>query len=211
MKKIICFDLDNTVITNNSWYDLNMAMGMTKEEDDKYYQQYSSGLIDYKQWIKIILDIFIERKKANIENIRKSFSSYKLDPHIKGLINNLKSKGYIVILISGSVDILVSMVAEDLGIDYYQAVNKFVFDQFGYIKDIISSGDEKSAKFDILKGFAEKYNFDLKDVICIGDGGNDIELFKATGKGITFSDSKIKEHAWKVIESLGDLDVAVLN
>lgn len=31
--KLICFDVDGTLITNNSWYDLNIALGVTPKED----------------------------------------------------------------------------------------------------------------------------------------------------------------------------------
>jgi hydroxymethylpyrimidine pyrophosphatase-like HAD family hydrolase len=48
-------------------------------------------------------------------------------------------------------------------------------------------------------------NIPIESCACIGDGANDIEMFKKTGRGITFKGSSIEKDAWKVIESLDEL------
>lgn len=203
--KLICFDLDKTIITENSWYNLNLSMGMTKEEDQKYYDQYYAEEITYQEWIKKLLDHFIKNGKATKGNIEKSLSSYELQPFAREVVEYLKLKGYKIALISGSINILVELVARDLSIEYFGGVNTFVFNESNYLKDIIVIDDDKVAKLEILIKFCRDLNISLDEVVCIGDGDNDIELFKATGKGITFTDSKIKEYSWKVIENLSDL------
>jgi len=58
-----------------------------------------------------------------------------------------------------------------------------------------------------LKFLVDKFGIDLEQCACVGDGGNDIEIFKITKRGITFSSSgeEIKQGAWKVVDSLGDI------
>jgi hypothetical protein len=38
--KLICFDLNKTLIKENTWYNLNLALGMTPEEDQAMLTQY---------------------------------------------------------------------------------------------------------------------------------------------------------------------------
>lgn len=203
--KLVCFDLDKTLINQNSWYNLNLALGVTEEEDKKLFDEYYSGKLSYIEWTKRLLDIFLENKKASLETITKTLSNYSLDNKAREIVDYVKSKGYSVALISGSINILVELVANDLKIELASATNTFVFDENNNLKDIICLGDDKIAKLNVLEDYCQKLGIDLTECACVGDGDNDIELFLKTGHGITFKDSKIMGEAWKVINSLEDL------
>ena len=41
--KLICFDMDGTLISQNSWYKPNLALGNTAEEDQEMYDAYGRG------------------------------------------------------------------------------------------------------------------------------------------------------------------------
>ena len=56
-----------------------------------------------------------------------------------------------------------------------------------------------------LESFCEMLDVDINECAAIGDGANDIGLFKATGHGVTFKGSNIEKDAWKVIGSFDDL------
>jgi phosphoserine phosphatase len=45
----------------------------------------------------------------------------------------------------------------------------------------------------------------MQECACIADGANDIEMFRRTGRGVTFRGSPIEKDAWKVIDSLHDI------
>ena len=203
--KLICFDLDKTLITQNSWYELNLALGITHEEDQQLFKDYSLGKFSYTEWTKKILKLFVRNKDANLVTITKILSRYSFNGGAREIVKYLKSKGYHTALISGSVDILVDMVAKDLDIELAQAVNTFVFDESGRLKDILTLGDDEIAKLGILESFCKKLGINIKECVCIGDGDNDIELFEKSGRGITFKGSKIEKAAWKVIDNLVDL------
>lgn len=203
--KLICFDLDKTLTHQNSWYDLNLALGMTADEDQQLYDEYYAGKIDYKEWIKKILEIFKARGKANLNTITEILSKNSVVEGGKELVEYLQNKGYQVVLISGSIDIAVKQIAQKLGLKMAEATNTFIFDNNNNLQDIVTIDDDKVAKLTILKKFCKELNIDITECSCIGDGDNDIELFKETKHGITFKDSKIKSEAWKTIEKLDDL------
>ena len=49
--KLVCFDLDNTLIAANSWERLNLALGITAEEDTAMYKQFKAGSLSYTDWL----------------------------------------------------------------------------------------------------------------------------------------------------------------
>jgi phosphoserine phosphatase len=203
--KLICFDLDQTLITHSSWKELGLALGISYKEDSKLYEEYKSGLVTYDEWNNKILNLYLKHNDANKEEITKILSNYSYNKGAREIIEYLKSRGYILVLISGSIDILVSMVAKDLGIKFSKANNSFIFDEKNRIKAIQSNGDDTSSKMAQLNDFCKMLKLDLKDCACIADGANDIEMFRQTKHGITFKGSIIENEAWKVIESFEDL------
>ncbi|MGI0133864.1 MAG: hypothetical protein ACREBW_02755 [Candidatus Micrarchaeaceae archaeon] len=38
MTNVVAFDLNKTLIKESSWYDLNLAMGITPQEDELLYR-----------------------------------------------------------------------------------------------------------------------------------------------------------------------------
>ncbi|MFH1606793.1 MAG: HAD-IB family phosphatase [Nanoarchaeota archaeon] len=204
--KLICFDLDDTIIEQNSWLKLNLALGLTQEEDDNFYEKYHyKKEITYAEWISELLKLYKQRGKANFKNIVSSLSEYKYKKDSREIIDYLKNKGYKIALISGSFNIIVDLVAKDLAIDLAEAINNFVFDINNNLENIIIMGDEKVAKLNVLENICLKLGINIEECICIEDGSNDIELFKKTKHGITFKGSKIEKEAWKVIESLNEI------
>jgi phosphoserine phosphatase len=203
--ELVCFDLNKTLIEETTWDDLNVALGMTVGEDQYYLNEFNAGKIAYKEWVEILLEIYKTRGKANLDTVSRSVSKYTYKQGAKEIIAYLKSEGYSIALISGSIDILVDMVAKELGIEMAEANNIFVFDENNLLKEIATFDEDDLAKLRHLESFCRKLGIALTQCACIGDGDNDIKLFEQTQHGIIFQDSKIKEAAWKVIDNLQDL------
>jgi phosphoserine phosphatase len=204
--KLICFDLDDTLITKNSSKNLNLSLGVTVEKDRELYDEHMSGKITYEEWNDKLFELYLEHGDATREGITRILSGYEYVDHAREVINNLKRKGYVLVLISGSIDILVSQVAHDLGIEYHKAHNSFVFNDSGRLVSVHADGSDTHAKLRYLEAFAEMLDISIDECACVGDGANDIEMFKKTGNGITFKGSKIEKESWKVIDSLKDLE-----
>jgi len=203
--KLICFDLNKTLISENTWLELNQAMGMTVEEDKSLFDLYREGKLSYVDWQKELEKIYIGRGKATKKNILKVIFNYTYNPGAKETIEYLKKKGYILSLISGSINLLVERVAKELGISYFSAGNILVFDKNDYLSAIKCLGEDDEVKVIQLQEQCQKLGIDVKEVACVGDGDNDLPIFKLSQHGITFKGSKIESHAWKVINRLSDL------
>ncbi len=203
--KLICFDLDDTITEENSWYKLNLALGMTSIEDNFLYKKYHTGAISYEDWIAELLKFYKSKGQANLKNITDTISSYSYRTGVKEIIEYLKGKGYTIALISGSFNIMVDLVAKDLDIKLAGATNIFVFDTKDNLENIVSLGKDSVARLNILEDFCLKLGINIDECVCIGDGDNDIDLFKKTKLGITFKGSQIEKDAWKVIEHFSDI------
>ena len=203
--RLVCFDLDDTLIRRNSWHALNNSLGITDEEDQHWFDAYGSGEISSEQWKNILLERYLEHSDATRDGITKIFSQYELVDGARESVEHVRSKGLETVLISGSVDIVVDLVAKDLGISHAKANNSFLFDDADRLQSIHTCGDDTIGKADHLESFCEMLGIQMNECACIGDGYNDIEMFRRTDHGITFRGSKIEKDAWKVIDSLRDI------
>lgn len=203
--KLVIFDVDDTLTDASSWQRLNLAMGVTPEEDQDLYDRYHRGEFSYEEWVGKLFDIYRKHGRANRESVRKVLASYEYKPGAKELVGYLKGKGYALALISGSVDLYVNEVARDLGIELAEANHNFIFDETGSLARIVTFGRDTLSKLNHLNDFCDRLGIPPETCACVGDGANDIELFRATGRGITFRGSPIESAAWKVVDSLSDI------
>ncbi len=178
---------------------------MTHQEDEVIHALYKEGVISYEQGQELLLKIYLRRGKATKSRIQRSLFTYKYNPGARSAVEYLQKQGYILALISGSIDLVVEKVAKELSVSYYAANNQFVFDKDNKLKNMVTFDDETKAKVEFLKTFCKKERIRLTDCACIGDGSNDVALFKETKHGVTFTDSSIKQYAWKTVDSLADL------
>ncbi len=171
------------------------------------YDAYGRGDLLYGDWLEKLSALYKERRLGTKETVAAALGNYKFVEGAENLAKYLRQKGYVLAVISGSFDILVRDVSNALDIRFQKANTRFVFGDDGYIEEMISEGDELHAKLRHLESFCDELGISINECVCIGDGGNDIEMFRKTQKGITFEDAPddVKEVAWKVVSQLSDI------
>lgn len=203
--KVVCFDLDGTLIKEQTWLILNIAMGITNIEDAMMYGWYQTGIITYHEWARLIFSIYKKRGNLNRRKIERIIFNYDYFDGAKEIVKYLKDKGHTLVLISGAMDILVKKVAQELKFDFYKANNQFIFDKNDNLIEIREEGDDIFTKVKFLKELCVSLNIKLDECACVGDGENDLGLFSATKRGITLKGTKIEKKAWQVIDDLSGL------
>ncbi len=207
--KLVCFDLDQTLINKNSWRELSLALGISALEDARLFAEFKAGKITYEIWNDIVLEEYLKHQDASREGITKILSNYTLNPGAREAVNYIREKDYELVLISGGIDIIVNMVAKDLGISFAKANNTFRFDENDRLMAIHTTGDNTHEKANHLESFCELLNIKMTECACVADGDNDLEMFKRTKHGITFVGSPIEADAWKIIDSLEDIPLVL--
>ena len=203
--RFICFDLNGTLIKENSWMNLNLALGVTLEEDLDLLNQYRDGKITYQEGLDKLLELYKKRGKFIKKNVFDALFSYTYCDGAKEIISYLQKKNYKLAILSGSFNDLVEKVACELHIPLWAANNRFVFDERGGGQAIECVGNDDIFKKNKLLEMCTTLQINPIDCVCIGDSENDLEIFRLTGKGIALRDSPVKKEAWKVIEKLEDL------
>lgn len=202
--RLICFDLNGTLIKENSWLNLNVAMGVTPEEDLDLLNQYREGKISYQEGLNKLLPLYKRKGKFHESIVRQSLFQYTYCDGAKEVVSYLQKK-YRVAILSGSFDILVEKIADELHIPIWAANNRFVFDKHGIGTTIECAGNDDKFKREKVSEMCNALRIDVRSCACIGDSENDQEIFHLTGKGIAFRGSPVEKDAWKTINKLEDL------
>lgn len=203
--ELIVFDLNKTLIKENSWRDLNLAMGVTPAEDAELIEQARRGEITDAEGQAELLKIYQQRGDVSRPNVEKILWRYTYMPYARDVVDDLKNRGYNLAIISGAMDILVQHVAAELQITWWRSSNRFIFDENDQLIQIQSPEKDTSDKLRQLQQLVGELNIALADCMVIGDGANDVALFQATGNGVTFTDSPIVDDARWIVDDLRGL------
>jgi phosphoserine phosphatase len=206
MKKLIFFDLDGTLSPTNSWYLFNLYFGMSEEEDKVMFDWYRRGLITYPEWDDLITKILREKNQCTKGKVEIFAETIAPRPETQDLINVCKEAGYTTIILSGTMKQIAESFRARLNIDLSYTCSEIVFRDDGTFEDIANDKDEAPAKLRIFERICAEHGADPEQTIMVGDGGNDIEVFKRTKKGIQIGGYEpLKEFAWKKIENLKEI------
>lgn len=206
MKRLIFFDLDGTLSPTNSWYLFNLYFGMSEVEHTVMFDWYKRGLLTYEQWDDLIVKIIREKNQCTKDKVEAFVETVLPRPETQDLINSCKEAGYITIILSGTMKQIAESFRARLGIDLSYTCSEIVFRDDGTFEDIANDKDEAPAKLRIFERICADHGVDPLETIMVGDGGNDLEVFKKTKKAIQIGDYEpLKEYAWKQVKSLSEI------
>lgn len=121
------------------------------------------------------------------------------------VFNELHSKGVCTSILSDSPQIVTQDVANYLGAKYFSS-NKILFDKNGFAYETIPSHPspmERVSKLVALKDFVNRENIKLSEVAIVGNGVEDLDLFKFAGRSIAFNPKnyEVKKAVQAIINS----------
>jgi len=136
MNKIICFDVDGTLVENrSSWAILSAGLGCPSDCLEEIYRKTESGQMLFADGVKIIEEMYINSGKATETYIRGIFNQIQLKHDARETIAFARNKGYKSYLISGGIDIYLEEVARKAGVDGYFAHASFKLTRRGIFKN----------------------------------------------------------------------------
>ncbi|MFN7182484.1 MAG: HAD-IB family phosphatase [Planctomycetota bacterium] len=193
LKKMVVFDMDNTILTGRFVEEAAKAFGFYNEYIDITTKNSESFSI-----IKLIAKLF---KGLGIEQLRQVVEKIPLVGDIYEVVAELKKRGYVVGIISDSYDFITNYIKNKIGADFSLA-NELEF------SNAIATGEVKIPSFflrtnksycnhiicksNAMVYIAELYQIPLSSIIAVGEGENDICMIKAAGIGVSFcSNNKV--------------------
>lgn len=208
--KAVIFDIDGTLTKEISWSYLAVKLEASPEEDLEIYHKHRAGKLTDAEADARILKMWTARGPVSKKRFIEVFDSIPLRPEAFELIKNLKQKGKIICLITGSMDLYAQMIAKKFGVEHYFWNADLFWDAENNILNFNYTADQGSKKLKQLKKFCQDQNLALEECAVIGDSENDIEIFKATKKGIAvkteFEEKELEKEAWKVVDNLAAIN-----
>ena len=197
MPNIIAFDLNKTLIKENSWYDLNLAMGITANEDEFLYRlgPEGEGILTYIEWIDVLTRLMKARGKASRQNIEDVILKFNYLDGAKDTVKTMKDRGFVIGLITGALSPIADKVAQELSMDFVYCNAKMEFGVDNMLQDIHLQGEDFSVKVDAINELRRKYP-NAQEVYYVADDDTDEAIFKVT-KGIMVTANQQMHEDWK--------------
>ncbi|HUC88291.1 MAG TPA: HAD-IB family phosphatase [Candidatus Binatia bacterium] len=204
--KAVIFDIDGTLTPQNSWTAFTKDIGGSVEEHLAIYSDHVNGKIGLDKSKELLLKMWQDTGKADKKHIEGIFETWQVRDDAQELIDWLKDNGYIVCLITGSVGVYAKYMARKLGVEYYYSNAELYFDDNGELADFHYTANQAEVKLEQFGEFSKLMKLRASDFAAVGDGDNDIGLFRLTNNGILVDHNKVSDElrnsAWKTVSNL---------
>ena len=195
-KKLILFDLDSTLIKEETIDEIATLAGVEKEVKE-ITKEAMNGKLNFGQSLKKRVSLV---KGLPIEKVKELVLRLRLTEGAEETIKELKKRGYIVGVVSGGFTVATDRIKDILGLDYAYS-NELIENDGILTGEVRGPIMDEDAKGKILEEIAKKEGIDLKDTVVVGDGANDISMFKKAGLKIAFcAKDVLKKNADVAIE-----------
>lgn len=180
--KLVCFDMDSTLIHQEVIVELADMAGVG-DKVAEITEAAMRGEIDFKE--------SFAKRVALLEGVDVAVVDRIIAEHISfsegafATIQALKRDGCRTILISGGFMPFAQHVAQTLGIDAYYA--NPLMEMGGKLTgrvdmDVIDG----QAKARIVARLADEMAIDMEEVVCVGDGANDLPMMSISDIGVAY-------------------------
>ena len=200
MRRLICFDMDSTLIQTECIDELAERAGVG-DKVKAITERAMRGEIDFKE-------SFTERvallKGLDVSVMQDIAEHLPITEGVPRLMTVLKRCGYKIAILSGGFTYFGEYLQRKFGIDYVYA-NELEISEDGkltghYVGDIVDG----KRKAELLKLIAQVEKVNLAQTIAVGDGANDLPMITEAGLGIAFhAKPRVQAGARQSINSLG--------
>lgn len=180
--KLACFDMDSTLIEQEVIVELAKTAGIG-EQVEAITEAAMRGEMDFDESFAQRVALL---KGISTDVLDDICSRLTLSTGALTTISALKALGYHTVLVSGGFTYFARYIAEQLGIDDVHANALDIEDGevTGHVQLPIINGAKKAA---IAEHTAERLGIDMSQVVCVGDGANDLPMMALADLGVAFN------------------------
>ena len=199
MRRLICFDMDSTLIETEVIDELAERAGVGAQVR-AITERAMRGEIDFKE-------SFTERvallKGLDVSVMEDIANHLPITEGVDRLMFVLKQYGYKIAILSGGFTYFGNYLKNKYDIDYVYANELEVEDgklTGRYVGDIVDG----RRKAELLKLIAQVEHVNLAQTIAVGDGANDLPMLSEAGLGIAFhAKPRVVANAKQSINTIG--------
>ena len=182
MRRLICFDMDSTLIQTECIDELAIRAGVG-DQVKAITESAMRGEIDFKESFTRRVALL---KGLDVSVMKDIAEHLPITEGADRLMEVLKRCGYKIAILSGGFTYFGEYLQRRWGIDYVYA-NELEIDEDGkltghYVGEIVDG----HRKAELLKLIAQVEKVNLAQTIAVGDGANDLPMIAQSGLGIAF-------------------------
>ena len=199
MRRLICFDMDSTLIQTEVIDELAMRAGVG-DQVKSITEQAMRGEIDFRESFRKRVALLKGLDESVMQDIAEHLP---MTEGVDRLMFVLKKYGYKIAILSGGFTYFGNYLKERFGLDYVYANELEIKNgklTGNYVGEIVD-GPRKAA---LLRQIADKEQVDIAQTIAVGDGANDLPMLATAGLGIAFhAKPKVTANAQQAINTIG--------
>ncbi len=190
--KMACFDMDSTLIEQEVIVELAKATGIG-EQVNAITEQAMRGEIDFNQSFSQRVRLLEGTSAEVLAEINQNLT---LSAGAKTTLSLLNGLGFYTVLISGGFVYFAQYIANKLHINEFHA-NELLIKNQQVTGDVSLPIIDGAKKAEIVAKIVQQQGVSLEDVICIGDGANDLQMMATAHLGIAY-------HAKPIVQQQAD-------
>lgn len=199
MRRLICFDMDSTLIETEVIDELAERAGVGSQVRE-ITERAMRGEIDFTESFKERVALL---KGLDESVMHDTAVNLPITEGVERLMYVLKRYGYKIAILSGGFTYFGNYLKEKFGIDYVYANQLEIIDgklTGKYLGNIVDG----KRKAELLQLLAQVENVDIAQTIAVGDGANDLPMLSVAGLGIAFhAKPKVVANAQQSINTIG--------
>ncbi|MDA3043709.1 MULTISPECIES: phosphoserine phosphatase SerB [unclassified Campylobacter] len=186
MIKLCVFDFDSTLMDGETITNFAKSVGKEKEVKE-ITKRAMAGEIDFFESLQ---ERAMFLKGMKFSDMQKIAQNLPFVPGAKELISYLKSKGITVVVFSGGFHVATDWAKEVLGFDasFANILHRKDGVLTGHVGGEMMFGYSKGVVLQQLKAIL---HLSADEVMCVGDGANDVAMFREAGLRIAFCANEI--------------------
>ena len=200
MRRLICFDMDSTLIQTECIDELAMRAGVG-DKVKEITERAMRGEIDFKESFKERVALL---KGLDVSVMQDIAEKLPITEGVDRLMAVLKRYGYKIAILSGGFTFFGEYLQRKYGIDYMYA-NELEIDDNGKLTgNFLGEIVDGHRKAELLKLIAQVEKVNLAQTIAVGDGANDLPMISEAGLGIAFhAKPRVQANAKQSINTIG--------
>lgn len=199
-RRLICFDMDSTLIETEVIDELADRAGVGKEVR-AITESAMRGEIDFTESFTRRVALL---KGLDVSVMKEIAENLPTTEGLERLMEVLKRSGYKTAILSGGFTYFGNYLKQKYNFDYVYA-NELEVGPDGkltgrYLGDIVDGKRKK----ELLRLLAQVENINIAQTIAVGDGANDLPMLSEAGLGIAFhAKPKVKAEASQSLSTIG--------
>ena len=200
MRRLICFDMDSTLIQTECIDELAERAGVG-DQVKAITESAMRGEIDFKESFTRRVALLKGLDSSVFEEIANKMP---ITEGVDRLMAVLKRCGYKIAILSGGFTYFGEFLQRKYGIDYVYANELEIGDDGKLTGRYVGEIVDGHRKAELLKLIAQVEKVNLAQTIAVGDGANDLPMLGEAGLGIAFhAKPRVVANAKQSINTIG--------